>query len=208
MTAEYDTALGLDVGKSTHHGCALTPEGQRVYDHELPQDETALRKVFTDLQQHGAVLIVVDQSNTIGALPIAVDRDSDILSALKVLSGFDEDFTRESTRVINRLRSLLVQVHPSLERFLAGAVLSRAIVLELFSRYHGLAGLKAAGKAGVKPWARNHSRKGPGPLIDHMSAALTGQTITPPRRRSSRAGHPADRNTDQGAQTSAGHRCR
>lgn len=61
MTTEYSITLGLDVGKTAHHGCALTPEGQRVYDQELPQDETALRKVITDLQQHGTVLIVVDQ---------------------------------------------------------------------------------------------------------------------------------------------------
>ena len=49
MTTEYAITLGLDVGKTAHHGCALTPEGQRVYDQELPQDETALRKVTTDL---------------------------------------------------------------------------------------------------------------------------------------------------------------
>ena len=197
VTTEYAITLGLDVGKSAHHGCALTPEGQRVYDHELPQDETALRKVITDLQQHGPVLVVVDQPNTIGALPIAVagdlgadvaylpglamrktanlypgrsktdardafiiadtartmphtlravDRNSEVLSALKVLSGFDEDLARESTRAINRLRSLLVQIYPSLERVFPGIVLTRAIVLDLLIRYHGPAGLKAAGK--------------------------------------------------------------
>lgn len=75
MTTEYAITLGLDVGKTTHHGCALTPSGDRVYDHELPQDETALRTVITDLHQHGAVLVVVDQPNTIGALPIAIARD-------------------------------------------------------------------------------------------------------------------------------------
>lgn len=75
MTTEYAITLGLDVGKSAHHGCALTPDGQRVYDHELPQDESALRTVISDLQQHGAVLVVRVQPNTIGALPIAVARD-------------------------------------------------------------------------------------------------------------------------------------
>lgn len=231
MTTEYAITLGLDVGKSAHHGCALAPDGQRVYDHELPQDETALRKVFTDLQQHGRVLVVVDQPNTIGALPIAVardlgtdvaylpglamrkaadlypgrsktdardafiiadtartmphtlravDRNSEVLSALKVLSGFDEDLARESTRAINRLRSLLVQIYPSLERVFPGAVLTRAIVLDLLIRYHGPAGLKAAGKAGVKRWARHHSRKDPGPLIDQIFTALSEQTVTVP----------------------------
>ena len=231
MADEYAITLGLDVGKSAHHGCALAPDGQRVYDHELPQDETALRTVITDLQQHGAVLVVVDQPNTIAALPIAiardvgadvaylpglamrkaadlypgqsktdardafiiadtartmphtlraVDRDSDVLSALKVLSGFDEDLAHESTRAINRLRSLLVQIYPSLERVFPGIALTRTIVLDLFIRYHGPAGLKAAGKAGVKRRARNHSRKDPSPLIDHVFTALAQQTVTVP----------------------------
>lgn len=212
MTTEYDVLLGLDVGKSAHHGCALTPTGGRLYDRELPQDETALRAVIEELQLHGSVLVVVDQPNTIGALPIAVARDcgatvaylpglamrkaadlypgrsktdsrdafiiadtartmphtlravdwdSELLSALKVLAGFDDDLARESTRTINRLRSLLVQIYPSLERVFAGTMLTRPIVLELLMRYHGPAGLHAAGKAGVKRWAKTIPAKTP-----------------------------------------------
>lgn len=80
----------------------------------------------------------------------AVDRNSEVLSALKVLSGFDEDLACESTRAINRLRSLLVQIYPSLERVLPGVVLTRAIVLDLLIRYHGPAGLKSAGRTGAE----------------------------------------------------------
>ena len=76
MNTEYDVWLGLDVGKTSHHGCGLDPSGERVYDHELPQDETALRNVITSLQnENGRVLVIVDQPNTIGALPVAVARD-------------------------------------------------------------------------------------------------------------------------------------
>ena len=78
------------------------------------------------------------------------------------------------------MRSLLVQIYPSLERVFAGVVLTREIVLEMFIRYHGPAGLKAAGKAGVKRWARNHSRKDPCPLIDQVFTALAEQTVTVP----------------------------
>lgn len=175
VTTEYSITLGFDVGKTAHHGCALTPEGQRMYDHKLAQDAAALRTVITDLAQHVQVPVVVDQPNTIGALPIAiahdlgadvayprgwetrgaaalypgrsktdardafiiagttqaiphtlraVDRDSDVLPAVKVLSGFDEDLALESTRAINRLRSLLVQIYPSLVRVFPGVVLS------------------------------------------------------------------------------------
>ena len=76
MNTEYDVWLGLDVGKIGHHGCGLSPVGERVFDHELPQDEVTLRDVITTLQgEYGRVLVIVDQPNTIGALPVAVARD-------------------------------------------------------------------------------------------------------------------------------------
>jgi hypothetical protein len=76
MNTEYDVWLGLDVGKTSHYGCGLDPAGERVFDHELPQDEAALRNVITALQHDsGRVLVIVDQPNTIGALPVAVARD-------------------------------------------------------------------------------------------------------------------------------------
>lgn len=74
-TGTIDVIIGLDVGKSNHHACALTVAGEILYDKSLPQDETHLLKVFTGLQPHGTVLVGVDQLNTIGALPIAVARD-------------------------------------------------------------------------------------------------------------------------------------
>ena len=67
--------IGLDVGKTGHHACALTNTGERIYDKPLPQDEAARREIFASMQAHGSVLMVVDQPNTIGALPIAVARD-------------------------------------------------------------------------------------------------------------------------------------
>lgn len=170
MDTGFAVVIGLDVGKTAHHACALDPAGNKLFDKPLPQDETKLRELFTQLQNHGEVLMVVDQPNTIGALPIAVardsgctvaylpglamrkaadlypgrsktdardafiiadtartmphtlrqvDRDSEVLSALKVLAGFDEDLAHETTRALNRIRSLLTQIHPALERVFA-----------------------------------------------------------------------------------------
>lgn len=223
--------LGLDVGKTSHHGTALTAAGQKVYDKPLPQDEAQLRTVITELQDRGQVMVIVDQPNTIGALPVAVardcgatvaylpglamrkaadlypgdsktdardafiiadtarsmphtlravDRDSETLAALKVLAGFDEDLAHETTRAINRVRSLLVQIYPCLERVFAKKTLTRPIVLDLLERYGGPMGLQAAGKAAVKRWARNHTRNDPSELIDAMFTALAEQTVTVP----------------------------
>lgn len=51
---------------------------RRVFDKGLPQDQRRLEELFTKLQTHGRVLVVVDQPNTIGALPIAVARQMGI----------------------------------------------------------------------------------------------------------------------------------
>lgn len=74
----YDIWCGLDVGKHTHHACALDVAGRRVLDKPLPQDQTRLEDLFAGLLTHGRVLVVVDQPNTIGALPIAVARSMGI----------------------------------------------------------------------------------------------------------------------------------
>lgn len=47
MNSGHAVVIGLDVGKSGHHACALDPDGTKLFD----------------------------QPNTIGALPIAVARD-------------------------------------------------------------------------------------------------------------------------------------
>lgn len=70
-TFTADIVLGMDVGKTSHHGCALTTAGTKIYDKQLPRDEPALRALFEELALQGTVLMVVDQPNTIGALPVA-----------------------------------------------------------------------------------------------------------------------------------------
>src|SRR5690606_19796371 len=70
----YGVFLGFDVGKGEHHTVALAPDGTRLHDAALPNSEPKLREVFDKLADHGRVLVVVDQPNTIGALPVTVAR--------------------------------------------------------------------------------------------------------------------------------------
>ena len=65
---------GIDVGKSEHHAVGLDNQGTHLYDKALPNDETRLRAVFDHLATRGPVLIVADQPNTIGALPVTAAR--------------------------------------------------------------------------------------------------------------------------------------
>jgi transposase len=74
MDTSYAVFCGIDVGKSEHHSVGLAVDGTRLYDKALPNDEDRLRAVFDRLATHGPLLIVVDQPNTIGALPVTVAR--------------------------------------------------------------------------------------------------------------------------------------
>ncbi|GGW13187.1 hypothetical protein GCM10018980_71500 [Streptomyces capoamus] len=63
--------LGLDIGKSAHHGHGLTPAGKKIFDKQLPNGEPKLRAVFDKLAaKSGTVLVIVDQPASIGALPL------------------------------------------------------------------------------------------------------------------------------------------
>ncbi|BDB63469.1 MULTISPECIES: IS110 family transposase [Rhodococcus] len=74
MDTSYAVFCGIDVGKSDHHAVGLDAAGGRLFDKALPNDEARLRAVFADLAAHGPILVVVDQPNTIGALPVTVAR--------------------------------------------------------------------------------------------------------------------------------------
>lgn len=75
MAVSYDIVVGLDVGKGAHHAVALDRAGAQVLSQRLTNDEAILRRLLEALQQHGSVLVVVDQPATVGALPVAVARE-------------------------------------------------------------------------------------------------------------------------------------
>ena len=166
--ASVDVFIGVDVGKSEHHAVALDRSGKRLYDKALPNDEE-LRAVIQKLTVRSTVLLVVDQPETVGALPVAVAcaegilvgylpalatrriadlhageaktdaRDAAIIAEaartlphalrpirledeqvaeLSMLCGFDDDIVGQMTATSNRIRGLLMQIHPALERVL------------------------------------------------------------------------------------------
>ena len=227
---DIDVWVGLDVGKSAHHAHALDHDGNTLYDKPLKQDEKAIRTMLGKLSKHGRVLLVVDQPNTIGSLPLTVARnmgiavaylpgtamrrtaqllpgdaktdrrdahviawaalklpetlrdagpDDETLAALKLLAGHDEDLAHESTRHVNRLRSLLLQTHPAFERALKGERITRDATLALLERYGGPMGVKRAGIEDVKDWAKSNGLRA-GRIIDDMFKAIGEQTVTMP----------------------------
>ncbi|WP_409482884.1 IS110 family transposase [Arsenicicoccus dermatophilus] len=223
----YDIWCGLDVGKQDHHACALDCAGNKVFDKALPQDQARLEELFTTLTARGRVLVIVDQPNTIGALPIAVARSMGIavaylpglamrriadlhpgnaktdardafiiadaartmphtlrrvdvgeeaLAELKVLVGFDDDLAAEATRLSNRIRGLLTQFHPALERVLGPKIATKA-GLAVLEHLGGPQGITRAGRARLARVITKANPRGAGELTDAIMAALSEQTV-------------------------------
>jgi hypothetical protein len=101
------------------------------------------------------------------------------LAELEVLVGFDDDLAGESTRLTNRIRGLLSQIHPALERAF-GKNLTHKAGLELLSRCGGPAGIRKAGRRKLLAIAtRNAPRMGE-PLVERIMTALDEQTVVVP----------------------------
>ncbi|MFI8209346.1 IS110 family RNA-guided transposase [Streptomyces werraensis] len=223
--------LGLDVGKSNHHGHGLTPAGKKVFDKALPNGEPQLRAVFDKLNaKFGTVLVVVDQPASIGALPLTVARDAgcqvaylpglamrriadlypgeaktdardaaviadaartmphtlrsleladEITAELTMLVGFDQDLAGEANRTSNRIRGLLTQFHPSLERVL-GPRLDHPAITWLLQRYGSPAALRKAGRRKLIEVVRPKAPRMAQRLVDDIFDALDEQTVVVP----------------------------
>ena len=229
-TDSYDVYCGIDVGKFKHHAIALRPDGSRVLNRELPQDEARIRDLLGELTGHGSVLVVVDQPRNIGALPLAVARDcgldlaylpglrmrriadlyagsvktdardayviadaartlpntlvpvesrNEIVEGLRILAGFDADLAVEENRLINRIRSLLLSVHPALERAV-GKQLHRPIGPGLLAKFGGPHGLSNARPAAVRKVARGYAPRVGDHVVTTITKALAEQSVIVP----------------------------
>ncbi|MBB5939021.1 transposase [Streptomyces zagrosensis] len=230
-TENVGVFLGLDVGKSAHHGHGLTPAGKKVFDRQLPNSELKLRAVFNKLAaKFGTVLVIVDQPASIGALPLTVAREAgckvaylpglamrriadlypgeaktdakdaaviadaartmphtprslhltdEITDELTVLVGFDQDLAAEATRTSNRIRGLLTQFHPSLER-VVGPRLDHQAVTWLLERYGSPSALRKAGRRRLVELIRPTAPRMAARLIDDVFDALDEQTVVVP----------------------------
>lgn len=108
-----------------------------------------------------------------------VDRGDDTLADLEVIIGFDDDLAGEVTRVTNRMRGLLTQIHPALERAIGPKLHTKAF-LELLSRFGGPTGLREAGRGRLLAVARPRAPRSYENLIEAIWTALDEQTVTVP----------------------------
>lgn len=78
-------------------------------------------------------LVIAEAARSLPHTLRTLDLPDEALAALRLLCGFDDDLRQQITATSNRLRGLLTQLHPALERVL-GPRLDHPAVLELLQQ--------------------------------------------------------------------------
>ena len=123
--------------------------------------------------------VIADAARTLPHTLRRVDVGEEALAELKVLVGFDDDLAAEATRLTNRVRGLLTQVHPALERALGPHVQQKA-GLALLARFGGPDGMRQAGRRRLVTTASKASPRAGTALAERVWEALGEQTVTVP----------------------------
>jgi transposase len=108
-----------------------------------------------------------------------VEVADETVAELEMLTGFDDDLATETTRTKNRLRGLLTQIHPPLEKVL-GPRLDHPAVLILLERCGSPAQLRKAGRRKLVTLLRPKAPRMAERLVEDVFAALDQQTVVGP----------------------------
>jgi transposase len=109
------------------------------------------------------------------ALRSVVVADEQV-AALSMLCGFDEDLAKQVNQTVNRIRGLLTQIHPALERVI-GPRMDHPAVLDLLQHYPSPAAMKTAGVTRLTTRLTKRAPKIGRRLAEDITAALAEQTV-------------------------------
>ncbi|MGK5544996.1 IS110 family transposase [Streptomyces sp. URMC 127] len=123
--------------------------------------------------------IIADAARTMPHTLRDLAPTDETVAELEMVVGFDDDLAGEATRISNRLRGLLTQIHPSLERVL-GPRLDHPAVLTMLERFGSPAELRKAGRRRLISLARPKAPRMAERLITDIFTALDEQTVVVP----------------------------
>jgi transposase len=123
--------------------------------------------------------VIADAARTMPHTLRTLDLADEAAAQLTMLVGFDEDLTGEATRTSNRLRGLLTQFHPSLERVL-GPRLDHPAVTHLLERFGSPQALRKAGRRQLVNLIRPKAPRMAERLVADIFDALDDQTVVVP----------------------------
>jgi len=123
--------------------------------------------------------IIAETARTMPATLQAIAASNEQIAELAVLTGFDDDLLAQTTATRNRLRGLLTQTHPGLERVI-GPKLHHPGVLDALTRWPTPAALKTAGSGHVRRRIAKHNPRLAAKLTEAIFHALDAQTVVVP----------------------------
>ena len=123
--------------------------------------------------------VIADAARTLPDTLVPVDSRNEVVEGLRILAGFDNDLAVEENRLINRLRSLLLSVHPALERAI-GKHFHRPVGPGLLAKLGGPHGLSTARPAAVRKIARHYAPCIGEAIAASVLEALKEQTVVVP----------------------------
>ncbi|WP_371097484.1 IS110 family transposase [Streptomyces sanglieri] len=123
--------------------------------------------------------VIADAARVMPHTLRSVDLEDETIAELEMVVGFDDDLAGEATRVSNRLRGLLTQIHPHLERVL-GPRIQHPAVLMLLERFGSPAQIRKAGRRRLVTLIRPKAPRMAERLVEEIFAALDEQTVVVP----------------------------
>lgn len=127
--------------------------------------------------------IIAEAARTMPHALRALKAGSEELTELSMLCGFDDDLAAQITQVENRIRGLLTQIHPALERVL-GPRLEHQAVIGLLLSHPSPAQLAACGEEQLAEELRPLAPRMYKNLARDIMQALSEQTVVVPGTRS------------------------
>jgi transposase len=123
--------------------------------------------------------VIADAARTMPHTLRGIELTDETVAELEMIVGFDDDLAGEATRIANRLRGLLTQIHPHLERVL-GPRIDHPAVLALLERFGSPAALRKAGRRRLLGVARPLAPRMFERLVEDILTALDEQTVVVP----------------------------
>lgn len=123
--------------------------------------------------------VIADAARTLPDTLLRIDEQNAAVEGLRLLAGFDADLASEENRLVNRIRSVLLSVHPALERTI-GRQMHRPVGPGLLAEFGGPEGFTAVTRQVLDESARAFAPRLWKKITDEIVDALGQQSVIVP----------------------------
>jgi transposase len=120
--------------------------------------------------------IIAQAARTLPHALRSIQLADESVAELSMLCGFDDDIVGQMTATSNRIRGLLTQIHPALER-VVGPHLDHPAMLDLLQHYPSPAAMKSAGTARMATRLVKRAPRIGRRLAEEITQALSEQSV-------------------------------